>query len=215
MSIEAFDIFLGNTVLIIEIIAAGVALISFSNYKHTPLKYFPILLVYTVVNEFIGGIGIFKTNNVVIYNIYNIIFFLFFLWVFWHFIANKRFKKWILGAVIIFMLTCIINPIFQNFIRESQLFTYLIGACTLLFCIILYYIEILSTSQVLIINQELLFWISVGLLLFYVGYIPIKLTRVFFEFHNNMYINLRIVHRLLIIILNGCFITGFLWMKKK
>lgn len=215
MSPEILDLYLKDAVILFEAMVALISLFFYRYYKNSPLRYFPFILWYTLINEFIGGSGIFEYNNVLIYNIYNLIYFLFFLYIFRYFVANTKYKNWIRISAVIYLFASVINPFFQNFITESQLFSYVLGACLLLFCIILYYIEILSTSQVLIINRELLFWISVGLLLFYVGYIPIKLTRVFFEFNNTMYLSLRIVHRLLIILMNISFIIGFLWMRRK
>jgi hypothetical protein len=110
----------------------------------------------------------------------------------------------------------LINPFLQDFVIEPQLYTYVVGAVILIGCIILYFIEILGSTGILYIREDLLFWISVGLLLFYVGYIPIKLTRYFFAIENvDVYMNLRRVHLLLILIMYGCFITGFLWMKRR
>ena len=128
---------------------------------------------------------------------------------------NAKYKNWIILSAVVFIASGIINLFFQSFLSESQLLAYITGAVLLLFCIVLYYIEILSTSKVLIIDRDLLFWVSVGLLLFYVGYIPIKLTRIYFEYQDNLFFSLRIIHRLLIVILNACFIIGFLWTKKK
>lgn len=215
MNIGSCDAVFGYAVLIIQVIAAVIAILTYSKYNKTPLRFFPIILIYTALNEIIGGLQIFASNNVLIYNIYNIISFLFFQYIFWHYVKKNRYRNWIIISMILYLLTCIINPFFQNFQFESQLLSYIVGACSLLFCIILYFIEILSTSQVLIINRELLFWISIGLLLFYSGYIPIKLTRIFFEHESNLYLTLRIVHRSLIVIMNACFVIGFLWMKKK
>lgn len=216
MSIDFLDTVLRYLVLVMQVIVAFIAVVRYPAYKNTPLKYVFIILIYTAVNEIIGGFKLYSNyNNVLIYNIYNIVYFLFFYNAFWHSVTKKKYKTWIIISIGVFIFASVINPFFQNFITESQLLAYVVGACALLFCIILYYIEILATSKVLLIRRDLLFWISVGLLLFYVGYIPIKLTRVFFEYQDNVYLALRIVHRILILILNGCFIIGFLWMKKK
>ncbi|QGY44365.1 hypothetical protein GM418_12070 [Maribellus comscasis] len=216
MKVEFLDIVLGYLVLVIQVAVAVIAVVKYQAYKNTPLKYISIILIYTAINEIIGSLNIYSNNNnVLIYNIYNVIYFLFFYNAFWFSITKEKYRNWIVACVGIFVLASVVNPFFQNFITESQLLAYVVGACALLFCIILYYIEILSTSKVLLIRQDILFWISVGLLLFYVGYIPIKLTRVFFEYQDNVYLALRIVHRILILILNACFIIGFLWMKKK
>ncbi|WP_144439123.1 hypothetical protein [Lutibacter profundi] len=60
-------------------------------------------------------------------------------------------------------------------------------------------------------NKLLLFWISIGLLLFYVGILPIIIMSSFLEYRGLFdYIIL-----LLNIIMYGCFITGFLVSKKE
>ena len=215
METEVFTI-LTNAVITLEGIAALVSFLFYKKVSQTPLKYFPFLLLYVFINEFSAAYTWkYFGTNVAQYNVYNIIFFLFFYYVFWCYVSNESYKRWIKIGTAIFIVTCFINIFFQSFIREPQLLAYVLGAGLLIFCIILYYIEILSTSKILLINQDILFWIRVGLLLFYVGYIPIKLTRYFFTTQQDLFPTLRLVHYILIIIMNSLFIFGFLWTTKK
>lgn len=217
MNIEELDIILNHAAVVLEGLAAVIAIVFYRKYKHTALRFFPLILAYVFLNEivadliysYLGG----KIN--LLYTIYNVIFFLFFYYVFWNFVKKPGFRKLIKFATIIYVLACFVNPFYKDIIDTPQLFSYTVGACLLIFCIILYYIEILSTDRILLINQELLFWISIGLLLFYVGYLPIKLTRHYSASDANEFITLRVVQFILIIIMNGCFIFGFLWTKKK
>jgi len=204
-------------VVILEGLAALVAILFYRKYKHTALRFFPLILVYLFLNEISAGLLHKHLEDKInlLYTIYNVIFFIFFYYVFWNFVKKRSFRKLIKTAAIIYILAGIINPFYKDIINKPQLFAYVVGACLLIFCIILYYIEILSTSRILLINQELLFWISIGLLLFYVGYLPIKLTRHYSANLTDGFVTLRVVHRILIIIMNGCFIFGFLWTKKK
>ena len=59
-----------------------------------------------------------------------------------------------------------------------------------------------------------MFWISTGLLLFYVGYLPIKLTRKVFATAIDNYLILALVHVLLVIFMNIFFIIGLIWKRK-
>lgn len=217
MNIEEIDIILRNAAVILEGLAAFIAILFYRKYKHTSLRFFSLILVYVFLNEVTAGmIHRYLGSKInLLYTIYNIIFFLFFYYVFWNFVKKPNFRKLIKIAAIVYILACIINPFYQDFIIRPQLFAYVVGACLLIFCIILYYIEILSTSRILLINQELLFWISIGLLLFYVGYLPIKLTRHYSATDANEFVTLIVVQLILTIIMNGCFIFGFLWTKKK
>jgi hypothetical protein len=153
--------------------------------------------------------------NALFYNVYNIVFFLYLYYIFFQYIRTVQYRNWIIAGAILFVIASFLNALFDSFIHYPQLLAYSIGACLLIVDIILYYIEILSTNKVLNIRQNLLFWISVGLLLFYVGYLPIKLTRTFFSSQENVFSTLQFVHWLLIIIMNSCFTIGFLWTKKK
>lgn len=209
-------IILQYSVIALEGLAALFAFIFYKKYSHTYLRFFPWLLLYTFLNEIFGEyiFNIFGTN-VVLYNVYNIIFFMYFYFVFYKNEERKHYKTLIIIASFCFIGSSLVNLFYSSFLLDPQLLTYIVGACVLIFCIILYFLDILYTPQVLQIRKDLLFWVSTGLLLFYVGYIPIKVARHFFEDKDNSFMTLIVVHRLLILIMNTCFIIGFLWTRKK
>ncbi|HBY69983.1 MAG: hypothetical protein CMC07_07920 [Flavobacteriaceae bacterium] len=197
-------------------IAALTAVLFYDKYKHTVLKYFVWILIYNLINEFSAKyVYYWFGTNAIMYNVYNTIYFLYFFYVFWNFIKSKTYKRWIVYSVILFLAVTVVNVITINAFYESLLYSYIAGACLIIICIILYYIEILSDSRVLHIKEDLLFWISIGLLLFYVGYIPIKISRSFFTTNMDFFVTLYNVQRALIIVMNSCFIIGFVWTKKK
>jgi len=197
-------------------IAALTAILFYSKYKHTVLKYFVWILIYTFVNEVSAKyVYYWWDKNAIMYNVYNTICFLYFFYVFWNFIKSKAYKKWIVYSVILFSIVTLINVFIIDVFERSLMYSYITGACLIIFCIILYYIEILSDSRVLHIKEDLLFWISIGLLLFYVGYIPIRISRGFFTTDMDVFLTLFNVQRALIIVMYSCFIIGFVWTKKK
>lgn len=216
MNTEDLILFLSVAVTVFQVLVAVIALLFYKKYKDTPLKYLYIIFLYGAVNEMVGSfVGNYLGYNAFLYNIYNTLFFFYFYYVFLQYVQKTNHKNWIFLCFVIFTVACLVNPFFESYITRPQLFAYIVGACLLIFCIILYFIEVLTTSKILHINQDLLFWVSVGLLLFYVGYLPIKITRLFFADKQNLLLTIKAVQLLLIIIMNSCFIIGFLWMKKK
>ena len=228
MNFHILDVFLENSYLPLYAITFLISLWRYPKYYDTSLKFLPAILLYTFLNELLGEIVIDSKNynlsfqsmysdyNIVIYNIYNVVFFLYFYYIFRCYIKKKEYRKSIAIGSGIFLVISLVNPFLQDFVIDPQLYTYVVGAVILIGCIILYFIEILGSSKILYIKEDLLFWISIGLLLFYVGYIPIKLTRYFFAIEDvDVYMNLRRVHLILILMMHGCFITGFLWMKRR
>lgn len=197
----------------------GLALIAsilfFHKYKHTALRYLPLILGCTFILELFGSyLYELLAYNALFFNIYNILFFSYFYYVFYHFLKTRANKKWVLMCAPIYSLIVIIDFFSFDFVEESQLYSYFAGACLLISCIILYFIEMLRSSRVLSMRQDLMFWISTGLLLFYVGYLPIKLTRVAFWTEDHTYMILTFVHFLLIIFMNIFFILGLVWKRK-
>lgn len=88
---EILDTILENASQPLYAVTLLVALIKYPKYYSTPLKYFPILLMYTFLTELLGyftkhyevfHISIFSSfirHNVIIYNIYNLVFLAIFL----------------------------------------------------------------------------------------------------------------------------------------
>lgn len=201
----------------IEIITAIFASIYYYKYKNSYLKYFLILLWYIVFNE-IAGYCIreyFIKNNSIIYNIYYVVNFTFLFSVYRNFISNKSFKKYINFFIIIYWICCVINLFYEDCFSNAQIVPYIIASVFLIISILMYFIEILKSEQILKINRGLLFWISIGLLLFHIGYIPYKIIQKFSNIESIQELEaLRSIFYSLILILNICYIIGFIWSHK-
>jgi len=225
---EILDTILENACLPLYALTLLIALIKYPKYYSTPIKYFPILLMYTFLTELLGyftkhyevfHISIFTAfikHNVIIYNIYNIVFFNYFFYVYWSYVENKKYKNFILLAGIFYMAASLINPFFQSFKLEAQVYSYLAGAFSILICIVLFFLEHGLASNKMDYGLTGIQWISIGLLIFYLGYTPIKVSRFYnFIYQLNEYVHLRRIHLSLIILMYISFIIGFLRMKRK
>src|SRR5690606_4400253 len=99
---------------------------------------------------------------------------------------------------------------------ESQLFTYITGGLLIIYCTILFFLENKDRRESTDYMHAALKWISMGLLIFYAGYIPIRASRYYnYLFNVNEYVHLRRIHLTLICILYLCFIIGLLRMRRK
>lgn len=193
------------------------SLYKFPEYKDSALKYLPLIFFFTLATEYVGYFIRDDFNNInnFSHNFYYLLHFSFFFYVFKEMIDNDRFKKNIKIGIVVFWLFFLSDIVFTDIFNDSFTRTYIAGAGIMVFCIIQYYISILQSSLVLVVKNDLLFWISVGLFLFYIGYLPIKIIRTWFYNFNSFYELLQLIQFSLIIIMYLCFLTGFLWMKKR
>jgi hypothetical protein len=204
-----------------------ISMAKYPRYFNTPLKFIPILFLYTFLNEFLGGLvlnsrelsffssDLYNNNTWVIYNIYTIVFNLYFLYVYWNYLQNEGYKKFTIYAGCLFIVIAFINILLQDFSKESQVLTYCFGALNLIVCGILYFNNRRINSKAPFGTDDILSYLSLGLILFYIGYLPIKITRYFFIQNNiSESIYVRPLHLALIVLMYLVFIIGFLKMRR-
>ncbi len=201
-----------------EVLTAIIGIIFYNKYKNDSfLKYFIFLISYVAINEVVG-LYIKLDNDVnttIIYNIYNVINFTYLFFLYRHFLVSTKRKKIVLVFALLYIVTFIINGfIFENYLREYQRLPYIVAAIFLLITIIYYFIEILYSEKVLHAKKNLLFWISVGFLIYFVGNLPFRILSNYYTQLTDATI-LFLVKFTLTMILNTCFIIGFIWSDKK
>lgn len=204
------------------------ALYRFPRYFDTPLKYFPIIVCYTLITELLGFFirkfdeydlfynELYVTYNVPIYNGYNIIFYLYFFYVFESYLEAGPRKRLRLAGIGLFLLTALINPLIQNFFSSPQFYVYTIGAVLLITYVITYLRQQGNLREQLLVKNDLLAWLGLGLLVFYIGYLPIKVMRHLYVMQG-IFTEPPIVRRIvwvLILFMYGSFCIGLLRMRK-
>ncbi|RZS98921.1 hypothetical protein EV197_0122 [Aquimarina brevivitae] len=202
--------------LLFELLALITAVIYFYKYKNTALRYFLLLLAYIFLNDSLGMfVREYITDyNAVLYNSYYVINFSFWFLLYRYYLKITFNKKIVLSFFLIYIISFIINGFFENYLIDYQRLPYIIAALFLIITIVIYFIEVLNSQKVLHTKNNLLFWISVGLLIYYVGNLPFRILR-------NYYIQLAdatilfLVNFVLTVVLNSCFIIGFIWSNKK
>ncbi|MFD2564022.1 hypothetical protein [Aquimarina rubra] len=199
-----------------EVLAAIIATIFYDKYKNTKfLKYLIFFIWYVAINELVGlYIRVHEGINAIIHNIYNAVNFTFFLLLYRYYFKNKKNKKLALYFCVIYLSAFVINGFFENYMLEYQRFPYILGALFLVISILLYFFEILNSEQVLHAKKNLLIWISFGLLIYFVGNLPFRILRNYYEELTDATV-LFLVNITLTVIMNTCFIIGFIWSDKK
>ncbi len=217
-----------NSAKYFELAAAITGTLYLYKYKHTPLKYFLFLLWYITLTEFTGwyvssnnitSLMFFDKNgkayNLWMHNVLRIITFSTLYYIYFKSVSTKKFRQWIKIFLVSYIVLSIINWSFiQSFIFEWSEIPKIAGSLFLIISILFYFIELLRSEKIIVFQKMLLFWISVGLLLFYTGTIP-------FVIKWNGYMLFKGVHKLflinivLAILMYLIFTFGFIWSKKE
>lgn len=212
--------------------AAILATIYFYKYRHTPLKYLLYLLWYITFTEFLAWYSVkyeikqllFINEQGVKYNwwMYNLLRFVTFnglFLIYSNYLKNKKFKQLIKLFVASYTLVYILNWTFiQNFIWDTSEIPRIVGSIFLIITILCYFIELLRSDLIVVFHKLLMFWISVGLLLFYTGTIPffLKINQyaVMYPFTDRIH-KLFLIIYILAITMYLTFSFGFIWSKKE
>lgn len=153
---------------------------------------------------------ILKKSTFFIYNIYTLISTLFYLKLFYYYLKKNKFYIKILS--IGFLMFYVYNILFiQKTLQVSQTYSILLSSIFIVVSAIILFIELLNSDAILKIYKTLLFWISIGVLLFYAGIIPIFVMADLLNYtglFNYIILGLNII-------MYCCFIIGFVMSKKE
>lgn len=225
MSESLIDFIRENYIWVVYALTLIISIGSYRKYFDTALRYFPIIIAYTLFNEVLGHLIRFSESfalfseqgwenaNDLIYNIYSPIFFGYFYFVYWKLNASAKLRQFIKWAAIVTLLAYFVNAIFYNPLKISLFYANGLASWVLLFCIILYFANRKNWSW----NHEkynLVTWVSAGLaifyfffpILFFVGYLRYELWQ---QYH------LRTVLRILIVIMYLLFCIGFVISRRR
>ncbi len=169
---------LKNLLYVMEAVSALTASIYIKKWKHTHWKWFAAYLIFVAVADLIGGnlhaLNSNIKNNYYFYQCFEIpIEFLFFFWIFYK--EFNRYKiKWIPTLCIAIYIACLLGDVF--YIKKYRYayfsFSYTVGNILLLVLILSFFQRLANSDGILKFRQNILFWVSVGLLIFYLGSCP-------------------------------------------
>ncbi|WP_158974096.1 hypothetical protein [Cellulophaga sp. L1A9] len=220
-----FEQIFSDHYLILYVVTIVTSILSYKNYFESTLRYLPVLLTYILLTEVLGLLikldpelnpfitGLYSDYNYIIYYVYNILFFSYFYYVYWNYTSSEKIKKIIAHGAALYFIIALVNAYFKSIISERQLFSYTYGSLLLIFLALNFIVE---NKRNPILFKRLLFWISLGLIIYEAIYFPINIVYSYITKENvALYYQIVPYHKAAVFALYGCFIIGFIVMKPK
>ena len=212
----------------LELLAAITGTIFFYKYKYTVLKYFLYLLWFITFIEFfswfvssnnINFFLFFDENgikyNLWFYNLLRIVTYSTYFYIYSKSVSTKKFKISIQFFWVTYLILIIINwSIIQNFAFEISIIPKIIGSLFVVISVIFYLIELLKSEKIILFHRTILFWMSIGLLLYYSGTIPFSLKWNEYALIPGTH-KLFLINAILAFTMYSIFTFGFIWSKKE
>jgi len=150
--------------------SVAVGLISLKNKLSLPLKFFLGFLCYTLANELVAK-NIHGSNHW-LYNIYNYIRFLLLSLIYLQLLVTPALKKIIIGFLISLPVWFVISFYSVGGFYRLHTPTILAGATAFVFMSTCYLYELLRYPEEKSLLLKPFFWISTGLLFYFLGNLP-------------------------------------------
>lgn len=175
------------------------------------LRWFILFLFITSVVEIAGLILTAKRiNNTRLYNVFTPLEYLFYSYIFYQSISSKMVKRFILAFILVYPLLTLTNQMFIQGFKSFHSYTYLLGAFFIVLWSIIYLNQILRSEASENPLNDILFWISAGLLFFYACNFPyLMMMNYLIKYNRALAIQYFPIIHILNIILYCMFIVGF------
>lgn len=177
-----------------EGVAAATTFIYIKKWKHTHWKWFPLYLAFIVCADVVGSYlaarNMYKPNFYFLSYVVIPVEFLFFYWIFYRAFrgSSKQSLPVIMGTIyFIGLLADIFYFSHYQFFYYSL--SYTIGNIMLLILILNFFLQLVNSDELLKFKQNILFWVSVGLLIYYVGSCPYFALRnlLVYKYYNTVF----------------------------
>lgn len=163
--------------LYIQIISFLTALFTYKQKRNKLILYFIPFLFVTVLVELTGTWYLSKgIRNYWIFNVFTTLEFLFYTFLFYLHFRRPALKRSMIYFAALFVLTVIINIVFiQGFNKTFNTYTFLLGSFFIvIFCCCFFYESVLPDKIDQQLSRQPFFWITSGLLIFYLGSVIIN-----------------------------------------
>lgn len=167
-------------------------------------------LLTELVAYYIGVVH--KKNSFYVFNSWNFVNSYFYLFFFLGIIKNSYKRNLIKILILVYTLISILDIVFfTDFLTKSLNNNIIIASFILVITIVIYYSELLQNDIILNLKYSIFFWISIGVLFFNIGFIPVIVFAEYISYSGVF----RYITIALNIIMNLCFIIGFIVSKKQ
>jgi hypothetical protein len=207
---------------VFEFVAFILGIIFWKKVKHSYWKWFVfycgLILFIELFAKFIGyGLKNPKLNSDLYFFIGIPVQFIFFSWLFYKWFEKPKDKLLPVMGLIIYLLSWITDLLFLRHQRMwFSSFSYTVGNLAMVLMVTLFFLRFVNSNEILKYKQSNMFWVCLGLLVFYLGTLP------FYGLRNYLYQNYKSVFYPYwdISFILGCimyvfFSFSFIWGKPK
>lgn len=164
--------------LVFEILSLLTAVICYLQKGNGLIRLFIPFLLLTVIVELLGRWAIYPKGlgKYGLYNLFTAVEFIFYGFVFFINLENKYFKQIVLFFLPFFTIAALLNLLFiQGLNKTFNSYTLVFGSFFIVIFCCFYFYESVSTDKIdLRLSRQPFFWISSGLLIFYLGSVIIN-----------------------------------------
>jgi hypothetical protein len=142
--------------------------------------------------------------------------FLFFFWLYGEQHVLKG-RTWLtVAAMTIFVVAMIFDAVYFRKAKWAfSTFPYLVGNLLLLVFVLRFFVHFIQGQAILAFKKDFYFWVSLGVLLFYLGSLPYFGLWNILRQHTVLFTNYWMVQMSLNCMMYGCFIVAFLCTRPK
>lgn len=202
------------------IIAAAILIgvLRYSRINPPFIRLFVYFLILTFIAESFPALKIiqFKKSNHWWFNLFTVFEFVFYTYVFSKAIINPRITKILRYAIPAYVAIAAVNIFLIQGVHRFHTISYRIGAVMVITWCYLYFRQLLQSGEEIILLRNPLFWISTGLLFFYLGFF-VYMNAFDYIVYNKMDYNAElwtIISYSLNLLLYSCFLIAFLCQGK-
>lgn len=212
----------------LELIAAFSGFYYLSRNKTSKLRHFVYFLVLTVCVDALGLYTLFESirppkdsiwhMNSWLYNSFIMGSLFFYLSFYKSILTHQKFKK-ILSLLILISVVIVIVNVFNagsNFFKTNITYNFIWTTFSVFICVSFYFYELLLSDRILVFYKSSLFYISIGLLIWWLILPPLEF---YMPYYKKIYPEVVGMKKMIILLTNiylySCYTIGFLWGKEK
>jgi hypothetical protein len=157
--------------LFLELTAFLMAVISYLRHRDPVSKWFVVLLLLTNLVEWGNLFRLYsiRHSNNWIFNLFNPLEFAFYVCLFYSLYKNKEDKRKVARLYLGLLILTVLNILFLQGIRYFDSYSFMLGSLLILYCVYLFFKQLMQHVDDQNILKNRFFWVSVGLLFFYTG----------------------------------------------
>jgi hypothetical protein len=204
-------------IIYLALLSSLVGCLFYSKLPNNKAKFLLFIIILSFLTEFVGKYFTQWTGliNYYVFNFYMLASFSAYIILLRMQLLNYRFKTIALYFLILFYVFYFLN-LYCFQVENDTVFTnsFALGVLLVLILSCLYFIEIFNSEKILNFKKSIYFWFILGILLFHVPFLPFMLAIKWFLIKNDETI-FSLVLFILNLLMNTCFIIGFLWSEKR